>query len=442
MGENAALHVSGFGGEDVPPGGAARAKWMRCAAPPALRLVGALLQFCATVLIARVLGDGRSGEFFFWSAVLMSFGQVATFGMDKVALQQVPRLDGDTRALASFLAAVRGMALILALAIGIVLAGYALVAQSDAGRPGAWYLLLPAGVAGVALCRINGEAMKGMGRPILAVLYRHLGATSIYLFMLLVVGTQLNPELALICFAAGFCVAGFVAPIAPGFAGLSPRVRLPNREDFRTKLLLGLPICTGAVLTAFNFIIPLSILERWHHSADVAYLTTSYRLFMLFEVLALAVYAIAMPKLSRLAHATDWREASRTYRESIFQGLVLLAPPVVVAIAAAEPLMSLFGESFVKAAPVLRTLLAFRLVTLCLGPAEDLTLMTGRTGKLATFALAKLLLTLALAPFVVPAYGALGMAVVIGLGALLQKVLCLLDFAKHSKGIGKERGGG
>ncbi len=432
--------VSGGGGCRKLGREPVRSGWARCAGPPALRLAGALLQFFATVLIARVLGDDRSGEFFFWSAVLMSFGGVATLGMDKLSLQQVPRLDADRDALASFLATVRGIAVLLSLAIGSALALYALATGPAAGRQAAWYLLLPAGVAGVALCRINGEAMKGMGRPMLAVLYRHLAGTGIYVLLLLVIGAGLSPELALMGFAGGFCLAGLAAPSGPGFAGVGPLLRLPGWRDLKSKFWLGLPICASALLTAFNYIVPLGILERWHESAEVAYLTTSYRFFMLFEVLALAVYAISMPGLSRASQASDWHGVGEVYRASVRQGLLVLGAPVLFALVAAEPLMSLFGESFVQAAPVLRILLVVRLVTLCLGPAEDLVLMTGHTGKLAAFAGAKLAVTVAVSPFVIPAYGAAGMAVVIGGGILLQRGLCLWWTRGHARRADGEGG--
>ncbi|MFT5408123.1 MAG: O-antigen/teichoic acid export membrane protein [Verrucomicrobiales bacterium] len=417
------------------------AKFVRCSVPPGLRFGGAMLQFFATVLIARTLGEGRSGEFFFWSAVLMSFGQVATFGMDKLALREIPRLDGNVRAQASFLAPVRGIAIILALMIGFLFALYALVMQAEIERSIAWFALLPACLVGVALCRINGEAMKGMGRPVLGVLYRHVAATSVYVLMLLIFGSILNPEIALACLTAGFLVVGIGALRGPGFSGLSPSLRLPHRDDFRSKILLGLPICASAAFTSFAFIVPLAILERWHDSSDVAYLTTSYRMFMLFEVLGLAVYSISMPQLSRSAHAADWHLTGRVYRGSIHHGLMILGLPVMVAIIFAEPLMTLFGDGFVDAAPVLRMLLVFRLISLLFGPAEDLILMVGHTGKLASFACARLGATVLAAPFVVPAFGPIGMAAIIGIGLLLQKSLCLWHFKKISAGRADGRRG-
>ena len=126
-----------------------RAKIAKLSGPPGLRLSGAFLQFAATVFIARMLGDEASGEYFFWAAVLMSSGRVATFGMDKLSLQQVPRLvGGNERALSLFLANVRGIAVGLSLIIGLLLALYALLVQPDISRPYVWYFMLPASIEG------------------------------------------------------------------------------------------------------------------------------------------------------------------------------------------------------------------------------------------------------------------------------------------------------
>ncbi len=407
---------------------------LKLSGPPGLRLAGAFLQFFAIVFIARMLGDAESGEFFYWAAILMSLGRVATFGMDKISLQQVPRLAGaEHGALSSFLSSLRGISLVLSVVIGVILSLYALFLQPDGGRSDAWYLLLPAGIAGVAMCRINGEAIKGLGRPVLGVVYRHVAATSVFLILLLVVGARLNAEIALTCYTAGFCAAGFAALWGPGFMNLGFGIRLPGLGEWRKRLLMGLPIFATSLFAALNYIVPLGILEHWHSSAGVAYLTTSYRMFMLFEVLALAVYAITMPQLSRAAHAHDLRATAKIYRSSVRNGLLILGLPVLVAFAGAAPLMSLFGGSFSEAAPVFQTLLLFRLLALCLGPTEDLLLMVGHTGRLAFFAIVKLTVTLIAAPFVVRAYGPIGMACLIGFGIFLQNGLCLWHFHRMTK---------
>jgi O-antigen/teichoic acid export membrane protein len=409
-------------------------------AAPGLRLGGAFLQFLATILIARVLGESGAGDFFFWAAVLMALSEVSTFGMDRLALQQIPRLDGDAKALSAFLAPVRGITMILSLTVGLILILYATLVQTEIERSLWWYALLPVGLASVAMCRINGEAAKGLGRPLMAVIYRHLTATSVFFLLLLIIGSRLTPETALACFVAGFLLSGSFATKGPGFRELGRHIRLPDRREIRSKFVVGLPIFVCAVFSAVTYIVPLSVLERSHVSADVAHLTTAYRLFMLFGILGQAVHSLAMPRLSRVSHEEDWHRAIAVYRGSTLQGLAILGLPIIVVFVAAEQVMALFGEGFVTAVPVLRAFLAFQLISLCLGPARELVLMMGDTAALARFSLYRAIATVGISLLVIPAYGPLGMATAVGGTAMLESVACLWHFKTRSARRKIERG--
>ncbi len=405
---------------------------VRTASVPALRMAAAFLQFIATVWIGRTLEAEKSGDFFFWSGILMTLGQAAAFGLDGLALQQVPRLHEDSRALSRFLGPIRVIAMLFSALLGLGCIGYALIAQGDISRSVPWYLMLPLCMAGIALCRINGETMKGMGHPMLAIMYRQFIAGAIFLLALLAMGGGLTSETAMFGYAAAFAITGFLGPGGPGFKGLAPHFSLPAVSQAARELKRGFPIFISAAFVAANYIIPLAILERYHNSESVAFLTTAYRLFMLFDLLALAIHSIAMPQLSRAGHAKDWALTAKVYRNSIKNGLLVLGIPLLGSIVAAAPIMSMFGDSFVPAAPVLRAFLVFGAVSLLMGPANELVLMMGHTGRMATFAMARMAATVLLSLYFVPHHGAIGMAIAVGIGILLQKGLCLWHFRRHS----------
>src|SRR5690606_7133127 len=66
---------------------------IRTLTPSAVRMIGAGFQFLSTVMVARMLGDGPSALFFFWSSVLMTSGPIASYGLEQIALRNVPRLE-------------------------------------------------------------------------------------------------------------------------------------------------------------------------------------------------------------------------------------------------------------------------------------------------------------------------------------------------------------
>jgi len=407
------------------------ANLVRSGSPAALRFGGALLQFVATLLIARVLGAARSGDFFFWSSIFRFTGQTSTFGLDRIALRQVPRLRDSPAAVPRFAAPLRITALLFSvLAAGLVV-GYAIFVNPAPSRPLWWYLLPPACIVGVALCMINAEIMNGSGRPVLGVIYRHTLPTAAFVIALVIAVRFASPDLLLLLFTVTFMGAGFGALLGPGFRGEAPHFRLPGASEFLEHLRLGSPVFLCSLLTALTYMVPLGILEWNHPSEQVAYFTTAYRLFLLFEVLSTAVHTLAMPSLSKAAEAGDIRRLRGIYGSSLAKGLLLLGPAMILCLALARPVMGIFGEGFDEAGPILRHLLLFGVLSLACGPAPFLVLMVGRTGRMAMYAFSRFAIAVVLAVLLVPDHGSTGMALALGTGLLLEKGLSLL----HLRGL-------
>ncbi|MEX2579875.1 MAG: oligosaccharide flippase family protein [Verrucomicrobiales bacterium] len=399
---------------------------VRSATPAALRLGGAVLQFVATLLIARTLGASRSGDFFFWSSVFRTTGQATTFGLDRLALRQVPRMEDSPGAVSAYCAPVRVAILLLAcVAAGLVI-GYALLLNPDPTRPGWWYLLPPACIGGVALCMFHGDIMNGRGRPVVAVLYRHTLPTAAFVVALVFAVRFATTDQLLACFALTFAAAGLGALLGPGFRGDGPYFRLPTVAEFKDQLKQGSPIFLCSAFHAFTFMVPLALLE-WHHPSDqIAYFTTAYRIFVLFEVLSMAVHSLAMPALSKAGLSDDRVQLRRIYKDSVFKGFLFLGPPMLGCLVLAGPVTAIFGDEFRNAGPVLQTLLALGMLSLACGPATSLVLMIGRTGRMATYAFWRFAAAIVLSLFLVPRFGPVGMAAALGVGLLLEKGLCLL----------------
>ncbi len=398
-----------------------------------VRLGGAGLQFVATILIARALGVSEAGVFFFWSTIIRSFGKVAAFGFDQLSLQQVPRLGGKTSALADFLAPIRSISVVIALVISLGLCAYAFLLQGETARPLWWYSLPILGIGGMALCLINGAAMIGLGRPVLGVFYRNTSASLIFVVALLLGQSILDSDRTLLCFSAAFVIAGVGALFGQGLREAKPFYKLPSGEDLRRDLGLGLPICLASIFGSVTYFVPLAILEQLYPSQEVAFLTTAYRIYMLFEVLAMAAYSLTMPDLSRGGQNDDFGRMWKIYRGAITKVGTLMVLPLGVAYVGAEWVMGIFGEEFRGAANVLRVLLIFRIVRLVLGPASYLLLMIGKTQRIAVYSLSRLAVTVAMASFLVPSIGTVGMAITLGVGMLFETTLCLGDFLRESK---------
>lgn len=412
------------------------------AMPAALRLGGAFLQLLSTILIARSLGVKDSGIYFFWAVAMMEVGQVATYGLDRLALQQVPRLDGKKGALTSFLAPLRASALMVAVVLSSGLCAYALLVQSDPDRNPLWFLLPFLCVSGVVMSMINGEAMAGLGRPVLAIFCRHTMLNVTLIASILILGDRLTADLAIAAYAMAFFLSGFGAFLLPGFRGQGAPLRLPSRSQFREFLAKGTPLFLGGLFASLAFVVPLGILERTRSSEEIALLTTGFRIFVLVDVLAKAIHSLVMPELSRAAHAGDGVAMSRIYRVAIVKGLGVLGVPIIGLVLFAQSAMEIFGEGFGEGASLLRIFMVFSLISLILGPAHQLLLMVGQTHRMALFSLIQLLFSVALGLMLVPTYGPVVLALILSGCILLEKVLYLASARRAMRESGEQKGGG
>ncbi|MEM1440769.1 MAG: lipopolysaccharide biosynthesis protein [Verrucomicrobiota bacterium] len=398
---------------------------VQSALPAGLRLAGAFLQLLSTILIARTLGVAESGMYFFWAAAMLEVGQVATYGLDRLALQQVPRLDSKNGELRNFLAPLRAFVLLLGLLLAIGLCAYALIFQPDAGRSLWWYLLPFLCVSGVAMSMVNSEAMAGLGRPVLAIICRHTILNVLLISAVFLLGSHLTADLAITAYALAFFLSGFSAFGFRGFREQGVPFGFPSGSQVRYFWREGSPLFVGSVFATMGFMIPLAVLERTHSSSEIALVTTGFRIFVLVDVLARAIHSLVMPQLSRAAHKSEGKRLFQIYRSAVFKGIAILGLPIVGMFVLATPVMNLFGEGFGEGAPLFRIFMAFALNSLLLGPAQQLLLMVGHTKTMAAFSLVYCLTAGILSIFLVPTFGPIAFVYAICIGLLIEKVLVL-----------------
>ncbi len=403
--------------------------------PALLRLTAAFTQFGATLLVARVLGDTAASPFFFWSSVLMSVAVFSTFGLDKLLLKHTPLIGHDKNRLSVAIAEARTLVVTVSLIVGIIVAVYAIsIDQSDISAL-YWLVCLPAGVVGIALCRTNAEALKGMSHPNIAILYRQLVSGFAFLVMLLVFLPQLSAKIVLILYVTCFMVTGVMAYQWPGFNHLGNGYQAVNLNTVPHKLAAGLPICIGTVFLSLALIIPLAILEHTNPPAEVSHLTTAYRVFILINLLAAAAYATDLPALAVAGTNNNLRKIIQIYRKMVFTTFGIFAIPALLIIAGARFVMLMFGESFVSATPTLQILMSFLLVSLILGPTDELLLMINKTRAIAYAGLFRLIIAVTAGLLLIPRFGAAGMAFTLGAGILAQKGFSLFCYWKYQRNL-------
>ncbi len=398
---------------------------LRTLLPSAVRMVGAGFQFLSTVMVARTLGDGPGAPFFFWSSVLMTSGPIATFGLEQVALRNIPRLEREGgEAVAGFVANLRAMSLALSLLLGLGWMGYALVTEAAPGGFRLWHLLPLFAQGAIALTLINGEALKGLSRPVLGSIFGHVLPVGLFCGLVALMARRLDATEILALYTGSFVLGAVLARFAPGGAFRGRFVLWPDPAAMRVLLREGFPVCCVSLFGALGFIVPLAICEILRPAAEVSHLTAAFRISILFIVLSGAIHGVFAPALSRSAELVrPLRPVMRVYGRSIAIALFALGLPLIFGIVFPEAVMSVFGDEFREGSASLRLLLVLQLLSLLMGPVPYLLLMTGHTVFLARIGIVKLVLIVFLSFALIPIYGGVGMVMAMGVGFLGEGVV-------------------
>lgn len=388
--------------------------------PSAVRMIGAGFQFLSTVIVARALGDGPSAPFFFWSSVLMTSGPIATYGLEQIALRTVPRLESGGRGdIAAFVARLRGLSIAVSLILGSGWMVYAIATEPAPGGFRPWHVLPLIAQAGIALTLINGEALKGLSRPVLGSIFGHVLPVGIF-FILVALFAHRSDATAILTFYTGSFLAGAaLARFAPGGKADGSFVLFPDRRQLVALLREGFPICCVSLFGALGFIVPLAVCELLLPGSEVSHLTAAFRISILFIVLSGAIHGVFAPALSRSAAApAPLLPVLRVYGKSIGIALLVLGPPLAIGILFPGAVMTVFGEEFRDGSGALRWLLVIQFLSLLMGPVPHLLLMTGHTVFLARIGIAKFALVTLLSLVLIPRCGGLGMVVAMGIAFL------------------------
>lgn len=387
-------------------------------------MVGAGFQFLSTVIVARTLGDGPSASFFFWSSVLMTSGPIATFGLEQIALRNVPRIHRDNPGeIDRYVAHLRTIAVLLSFLIGLGWVVYAVMSHPTPGEVRLWHFLPPVLLGAIAIALINGEAFKGLSRPVMGSIYGHLLPVSLFFLSVTLFAKHLGSPGILSLYTGSYVIGALAARYAHGGDFRKRFLAWPDRATLRSLLAEGFPICLVSFFGALGFIVPLTFFELTRSPDEVSHLTAAFRISILFVVLSAAIHSVFAPALSRSAELPNpLRPVFLVYGKAILIALAVLGLPLGFGIAFPEWVMSVFGEEFHSGAAPLRLLLLLQLASLVFGPVPHLLLMTGHTIFLARIGIVKFISTVLLSLLFIPRYGGSGMVYAMGLSFVGEEI--------------------
>lgn len=382
----------------------------------AIKLVGAVLSFGFSFLVARHLGAAGSGSFALALTTAMFASAVSLMGLDYVLLRAMA---GDIRE--GNPAAARGAARSAILAtsaaavvVGVVLAAFGVpllhMLMGKSLEQGLIYLSAIA-VLPLTLNRIAVASLRGAGGVLAAQWLEGPQAmilSVVVLMFIFIVGFSVNARgvVTLYFIAAAISAMSAWAVYARKARDWPPAETTPLRPMLGQGWRISFIVLSRLVL---DWIVLLS-LGTYYSTFEVGQFRTAWQISALIMLLVSTFDTVAGPRIAAAYRVNDMDNIRQIVRHSVFAMIVISLPLFIVALGFPEWALGLFGPEFVPAAPALRILALGQMVNVFAGPLGVVLLMAGEEKASLVLSVFSMILLLVLSVTLIPAYGLIGAA--------------------------------
>ena len=379
-----------------------------------LHAAGVGLLFVMHAVFARAVGQGGYGSFSYALAITAVLGVVAPLGWPTALLRFLTEYAEGERwsLLRGVLRRAYQTTFVVSGLISLALVGLSYLVPEDASA-GLLYaaLLLPL----VSFVGLRRKALQAVGRVRASILFEEVLLPVIAIAVVLLVGFADVSGIVLAYFASALVVFAlsnwWLRRNLPGGA----RSARPEFE-YRAWMIVALPMAFGGLSQMIMNRADVLVLGTLASDEAVGLYGAAARIAILNTFALSAVNTVVAPMISTAFHAGRKRQAQSLQHRAMLFGAMGALPPAAVMFFFPEALLGAFGPGFVDAAPVLRILAVGQLVNAATGPVGFALLMTGRERAFAATLAAAAACTVAGLLVAIPAYGAVGAAVVTATG--------------------------
>lgn len=384
-------------------------------AAAAIKLIGAVLSFGFSFLVARSLGPAGTGSFALAQTTALVGSTVALIGLDYVMLRDMA---GSVRA--GDTATARGVARTAAITVIVSAAITGILVALIGGKALAFYgqgvdnrLLLLAGLAvlPLAMNRIAITALRGAGGILAAQWFDGPQAMLLAVAILAALVMAGSPVDAFGVTLLYFAVSTTTAAAAGGlYLRKSRHWAVAHPTPVMPMLRQGWQISFIVLSRMMVDWLTLVSLSASHSVTETGIFRTAWQITSLIALIVITFDTVSGPRIAAAHRVGDRATIRRILRQSVGTMMVISSPLFFVILVFPEWLLGLFGPQFVAGAPTLRLLALGQLVNIIAGPVGAVMLMTGQERWSARISLAGLIL-LGIACFtLIPAFGLLGAA--------------------------------
>lgn len=414
--------------------------WPQTLGIMAIRISGAVLALIANMVASRMLGADAFGQYSLFLVWLIVLGYAATAGSGQLICRYIAQYvkAADYEAVSGLIRAT--LLATTSVAVLLASAGMAIVVWAPLGSDTSNGLLACLALSAVPLVTLqdNLESIaRGIDRPALGIgpafLVRHFAIIA-GLSALLILGRDANALVVM-----SFTVTGLAVSILTQYLLLRRHLRRimsggHPRYDLYRWLTTALPMAGTDVMEMLLFNADILILGLFVSPEYVAYYFAATRLAQILTYITYGATAATAQKYACLADGFDRAPLQALIGKVATLSTILTAFAAVLLMLCAAPLLSLFGEGFVQAIPIVGLLALGILISSALGPGDDVLNMLGEERACSLGFLSALTVNIALNFALIPAFGPTGAAIAT-VSALALRGALLAHFARVRLGL-------
>ena len=336
-----------------------------------LRGTGALISFATTLCVAMLFDARGLGVYQLTLSVLLGIGIVFRYGLDFLAIKEVPVAMDPESHLQNYL----GSSLLLSVPLLLIslIIYYAFPLDLHGISIPFAYL---AGLS-ISMLLILAAYQKAKSQTLTAIFYESIMWQLILLvgiFILHYSGGTLDPKSLSLVFL-GATASSFILAI----------ITTTHKKAFTTTpaalfktLKNSSPLFLFSALTYINGSLGLYLAGIFFHSTGAGVFSLPQKLLMLFTMLSGVLNAIYFPKLSASFRNMDKAGFLTLIRQYYFYYAAISIPVVIILFLAGDLLLTI-NKGFLIAPKILRILLAAQCLTIMLGNFGPILLIIDRT---------------------------------------------------------------
>ncbi len=312
-----------------------------------------VISFVYFTIIARVIGVGNTGDYFFAIAFTTIFTVIADFGLGPILTRETAKYPADSE---KYLNTVFWTKIFFGLAAYGLVVFFINVLRYPVALKGLVYL------SGATMFFDNlHSAFYSVFRGRKNLIYESIGIVGSQFITLVIGSLALFNHWPLIWLIAAYAIPSFLNAVYSGGAVLRVyRLRLGmlwDKEIFKSFIMLALPFALAGIISRLYAYTDSIIISKTLAKEHLGWWSVPYKITFAFQFIPVALAASVYPAMSNLT-ATDSSKLGGLFEKSWRYLFIIVFPLALGLFAIAEPvIVKLYKPEYLPAVSVLRILL-------------------------------------------------------------------------------------